>query len=105
MKIRIEGCTPEQLTEHSPYLSVGKVYEAEVTGDQCYQIIDDDGGSLDVLGPRYAFCAFLPEGAVWVEVPCCEPTAEESQLLADGDCTPEELWGGSRPTCPECIEK
>lgn len=36
---------------------------------------------------------------------CCEPTAEELALLAAGDCTPQELWGGSRPTCPKCIRK
>lgn len=34
---------------------------------------------------------------------CCVPTAEEEVLLAAGDCTPEELWGGRRPTCPKCI--
>lgn len=33
---------------------------------------------------------------------CCTPTAEERASLAAGDCTPEELWGGSRPTCPKC---
>lgn len=27
MKIRIEGCTAEELAEYSPYLSLGKVYE------------------------------------------------------------------------------
>ncbi|MDD1966133.1 septum formation initiator family protein [Pseudomonas putida] len=35
---------------------------------------------------------------------CCTPTAEEKASLAAGDCTPEELWGGSRPTCPKCID-
>lgn len=35
---------------------------------------------------------------------CCTPTAEEKALLAAGDYTPEELWGGSRPTCPKCID-
>lgn len=34
---------------------------------------------------------------------CCVPTVEEKALLAAGDCTPEELWGGPRPTCPKCI--
>lgn len=38
------------------------------------------------------------------ESTCCTPTAEEKALLAAGDCTPEELWGGSRPTCPKCIK-
>lgn len=35
---------------------------------------------------------------------CCMPTDEEKALLAAGDYTPEELWGGSRPTCPKCID-
>lgn len=34
---------------------------------------------------------------------CCKPTAEENALLKAGDYTPEELWGGPRPTCPKCI--
>lgn len=34
---------------------------------------------------------------------CCTPTTEEKALLAAGEYTPEELWGGSQPTCPECI--
>ena len=36
---------------------------------------------------------------------CCEPTAEEKAMLENGDYTPEELWGGSRPTCPKCHGK
>lgn len=36
---------------------------------------------------------------------CCEPTAEELKLLAEGSYTPEELWGGPRPTCPKCFNK
>jgi hypothetical protein len=106
MKIRIEGCTTEELTKHSPYLSLGKVYEAEVTGLQSYEIIDEDGDSLTVLGPHYGGCAFLPKGATWVEVAeCCTPSEEDLQLLREGSYTTEELWGGSRPTCPECIDK
>ncbi|MEE3929695.1 hypothetical protein V2I84_05390 [Pseudomonas viridiflava] len=34
---------------------------------------------------------------------CCTPTTDEQAWLAAGDCTPEELWGGPRPTCPKCI--
>lgn len=33
---------------------------------------------------------------------CCEPTPDELASLAAGDYTPEELWGGSKPTCPKC---
>lgn len=36
---------------------------------------------------------------------CCAPTAEEEALLANGEYTPEELWGGREPTCPKCIGK
>ncbi len=35
---------------------------------------------------------------------CCTPTADERAILAAGDHTPEELWGGPRPTCPKCIK-
>lgn len=102
MKIRIEGCTAEELADYSPYLSIGKVYEAE-ENKGAIKITDDHGEEVrDRMGRAGIH---LPGVAVWVEVPCCGPTAEESQLLADGDCTPEELWGGSRPTCPECIGK
>lgn len=34
---------------------------------------------------------------------CCVPTARDMELLNSGEYTPEELWGGSRPTCPACI--
>lgn len=34
---------------------------------------------------------------------CCVPTARDLELLNSGEYTPEELWGGSRPTCPACI--
>lgn len=102
MKIRIEGCTAEELAEYSPYLSLGKEYETEEHQDAWILIRGDKGEEVAewLHAPNH-----LPEGAKWVEVPCCEPTAEELQLLADGDCTPEELWGGPRPTCPECIGK
>jgi len=33
---------------------------------------------------------------------CCTPTAEEKALLENGDYTPEELWGASKPSCPKC---
>lgn len=39
------------------------------------------------------------------KVACCEPTQEEEALLAAGDYTPEELLGGSKPTCPKCSQK
>ena len=34
---------------------------------------------------------------------CCIPTARDLELLNSGEYTPEELWGGPRPTCPACI--
>lgn len=36
-------------------------------------------------------------------VPCCTASAEDIELIAKGDFTPEELWGGPRPTCHKCI--
>lgn len=36
---------------------------------------------------------------------CCEITDEEQALLDAGEYTPEELWGGSLPTCPKCIKQ
>lgn len=36
---------------------------------------------------------------------CCEITEEERKLLLDGHYTPEELWGGPKPTCPKCCGK
>lgn len=36
---------------------------------------------------------------------CCNPTAAELELLRNGDFCAEELWGGSRPTCPKCVGK
>lgn len=42
---------------------------------------------------------------MWHEVTCCKPSAEDLKLIADGDYCAEELWGGPRPTCPECIDK
>ena len=39
-----------------------------------------------------------------VEPKCCAPTEEELQLLNSGEYRPEELWGGSAPTCPKCAE-
>lgn len=106
MKIRIEGCTAEDLlADQYEYLSVGKVYEVERIGghDRLYRVIADDGIAIEtIVGGQ---TAHLPKGGYWVEVPSCEPTAEDLKLIADGDYCAEELWGGPRPTCPECIEK
>lgn len=46
------------------------------------------------------------EPVVTLDTPeCCKPTDDERKLLANGDYTPDELWGGSRPTCPKCIDR
>lgn len=47
--------------------------------------------------------AFLSATAQSAE--CCKPTEAELKLIADGEYRAEELWGGSRPTCPKCIGK
>lgn len=67
MKIRIGGCTAEELAKESYYLSLGKHYEAKKV-DGCkavYQITADDG---EVILVRFPVSAHLPEGAKWVEV-------------------------------------
>lgn len=46
---------------------------------------------------------FISERAEPSASKCCTPTAEDEALLASGDYRPEELWGGSRPTFPKCI--
>lgn len=64
MKLRIEGCTAEELAEYSAYLSLGKVYEAK-EGSLFFTILSDDGHEV------YDFMyepLHLPEGARWVEV-------------------------------------
>lgn len=46
--------------------------------------------------------AILSASAEPIEPACCTPTAEEKALLENGDYTPEELWGASKPSCPKC---
>ncbi|MCQ9423426.1 hypothetical protein NRB16_07815 [Pseudomonas sp. LJDD11] len=69
--------------------------------DKTYPSIDvagewknDSAEALQVR--RRAIDAALPKGK------CCVATPEEQALLASGEYTPEELWGGSSPSCPEC---
>lgn len=72
MKVRIEGCTAEQLNEYSSYLSLEKVYEAKKKLNGNYTLDDDTGEELSVrINPEtavYFGCAHLPQGAKWVEV-------------------------------------
>lgn len=68
MKIRIEGCTAEELAEHSRYLSLGKVYEGQPMGFDMYTLRDDDGQDIQVLVCPDITSCHLPEGAKWVEV-------------------------------------
>ena len=75
-----------------------RALEAEAKVREQDQIIDRLGDALnDENGP-----AHMGEPVV-ERHQCCTPTPEEEQLLANGDYTPEELWGGNRPTCPKCI--
>lgn len=70
MKIRIEGCTREEISEDhggEAYLTVGKEYEAKVLGPDWWSIRDDENQQISVLGPKYG-CAHIPEKAKWVEV-------------------------------------
>lgn len=67
MKIRIEGCTAEELAEYSPHLSLGKEYSGEDYdgyGD-LFWIIDDENERTVI---RFPNCCHLPQGAKWVEV-------------------------------------
>lgn len=71
MKIRIEGCTAEELAEHAEYLSLGKVYSAvyEKGSDGLYTITDDFGNEVNTLvGCSTAVTSHLPENARWVKV-------------------------------------
>lgn len=57
----------------------------------------------DICVLSYGAVLVQEAGLVGERQECCTPTHEEKQLLANGDYTPEELWGGNRPTCPKCI--
>lgn len=61
------------------------------------------GKPADLIGLPGAVAALLSASAEPAK--CCTPTAEERQLLANGDYRPEELWGGDRPTCPKCVNQ
>lgn len=67
MKIRIEGCTAEELKEWSPYLIFGKEYQVGTVDDDdaVFLITDEDGDEIVCLARG---CAHLPRGAKWVEV-------------------------------------
>lgn len=86
--------------------------KTEVELDQLKARCDELEGLLRevvALDPRGEFMGWQLDGRIDAALSkpagseCCTPTAEEKALLAAGDCTPEELWGGSKPTCPKCI--
>lgn len=73
MKIRIEGCTQEELEQkHSGYsvrLTVGKHYRVDRVIPGAYWTKNDEGDEIYVMSAdRGLQCAFLPCGATWVEV-------------------------------------
>lgn len=68
MKIRIQGCTAEELAEYSPYLSLGKVYEAKPMGLDIYSIKGDGGEDVETVVCAHISSCHLPKGAKWVEV-------------------------------------
>jgi len=105
VKVRIEGCTQQELDDHCGYLTLGTEYEPHKQDGNLVYFMDEHGGQV-VASMVEGRCGHLPKGAKWVEVAeCCTPTADELKLLAEGGYTPEELWGGSRPTCPKCFGK
>lgn len=65
MKIRIEGCTQEELAKWSAYLTLDKVYEATVLGDGMITFESDCGNPVEAC---WEGSAHLPKGAKWVEV-------------------------------------
>ena len=65
MKIRIEGCTAKELAEHSPYLSLEKVYEAVEVRPGLFHLPDDWGGTVK---SRLEGSLHLPGDAKWVKV-------------------------------------
>lgn len=72
MKIRIEGCTAEALAEHSDYLTLGKVYEAQLNSNGHWTTRCDEGLKISIRVNPKTFkemgCAHLPTGAKWVVV-------------------------------------
>lgn len=71
MKIRIEGCTAEELAEHAEYLSLGKIYDAvyEKGSDGLYTITDDCGTTMyTLIDCTTAATSHLPDNARWVKV-------------------------------------
>lgn len=66
------------------------------------QVMSGEMAASSIMIERMAAQDAIQEATVGK---CCVPSAEEEALLAAGDCTPEELWGGRRPTCPKCIDR
>lgn len=68
-----------------------------VFGKGCSAVLTDGSAKelRDWLNAKYPVEAQVAQ--------CCEPTAKELEALNSGAFTPEELWGGSRPTCPKCV--
>lgn len=72
--------------------------EAEAKVEELKQLCRDVVNSPDAVMVPLPLWQRLQHAAV-----CCAPTAEEEALLATGEYTFEELWGGREPTCPKCI--
>lgn len=69
--------------------------------------VQDSASNADCAANQRLYISLLNEIdaalSASAEPKCCAPTAEELKLLADGDCTPEELWGiGGKPSCLKC---
>lgn len=69
MKIRIEGCTQQELSEHSGYLTVGKDYEVDRRDEAlCYIVGEGDLEVVAIVNHPVFSCPHLPQSAKWVEV-------------------------------------
>lgn len=69
MKIRVEGCTAEQLADHSKYLSLANEYEVIRSPSKVVvHFVSDHGTEVHAMLDSPFQCPHLPKGAKWVEV-------------------------------------
>lgn len=91
-----EGSCADKTVEHTS-LDTGKVDQLPIGGAA---ILDRYPGRKDRL---------IRSSDLKSTGPCdgrgCEPSEQDLKLIREGDYCAEELWGGRKPTCPNCIGK
>lgn len=65
MKVRIDGCTAEELAEQSPYLSLGMAYEVHKEDGSLVYFMDEHGGEV-VASLAMGRCGHIPRHANWI---------------------------------------